>query len=261
MPHVPHNPHVQYLLDQVTPVQLRDILIQYFSLDELKELCFDLGVDYEQLPGESKGAKARELVQYVDRRGQRRQLIDRCYQIRPQATWPAATPTSGPPTRETPVANQLQSQSHGLGLFFSYSHKDERLRDKLAEHLRALERQQVISTWHDRRISAGTEWAGQIDNHLNTANIILLLVSAAFLNSDYCYDIELQRALERHAAGEARVIPVILRPCDWTHTAFAKLQALPADGKPVTTWSNRDEAFLNITQGIRRVAQELTTNA
>ncbi len=105
-------------------------------------------------------------------------------------------------------------QPRTLELFFSYSHKDEKLRDKLATQLRTLERQQVLTAWHDRRITAGTEWAGQIDAHLHTADIILLLVGADFIDSNYCYDIELERALERHAAGEARVIPVIVRPCD-----------------------------------------------
>jgi hypothetical protein len=126
-------------------------------------------------------------------------------------------------------------QSRTLELFFSYSHKNERLRDKLATQLRTLERQQVLTAWHDRRITVSTEWAGQIDEHLNTADISLLLVSADFIDSDYCWDVELARAMERHEAGEARVIPVILRPCDWKHTAFAKLQALPQDAKPITT--------------------------
>jgi hypothetical protein len=93
----------------------------------------------------------------------------------------------------------------------------------------------VIHDWHDRKITAGSEWKGQIDQHLNTAGVILLLVSADFVNSDYCYDIEMKRALERHDKGEARVIPVILRPVgSWQDALFGKLQALPKDGKPVT---------------------------
>ena len=111
-------------------------------------------------------------------------------------------------------------------VFFSYSHNDEELRDKLEKHLSSLKRQSVISLWHDRSISAGNEWAGQIDQHINSAQIILLLVSADFLSSDYCYDIELSRALERHKAGEATVIPIILRPVDWRGSPFSKLQAL-----------------------------------
>ena len=94
-----------------------------------------------------------------------------------------------------------------IELFFSYSHKDETLRDKLANHLKLLERQGVISAWYDRDLTAGTEWAGQIDKHLESAQVILLLISADFLASDYCYDMELKRAMELHELGEARVIP------------------------------------------------------
>jgi TIR domain len=150
------------------------------------------------------------------------------------------------------------SRSLPLQLFFSYSHHDEKLRDQLADHLAALEREGLIAGWHDRRIGAGEDWAGAIDHHLSSADLILLLVSPSFVASRYCYELELQRALERHAAGEARVIPVILRPADWGALPFGKLQALPKDGKPVTRWSNRDEAFLDIAQGIRRTARVLT---
>ncbi len=147
-----------------------------------------------------------------------------------------------------------------IEVFFSYSHKDEELRDEMAKHLTILKRQGVITTWHDREISAGTEWAGAIDDHMNTAQVILLLISPDFLASDYCWDIELKRAMERHEAREARVIPVILRPVDnWYEAPFGKLQAFPTNGKPVTTWANRDEAFANVAQAIRKAVQELAT--
>jgi hypothetical protein len=99
-------------------------------------------------------------------------------------------------------------------IFFSYSHVDESLRDQLETHLSGLRRQGIISSWHDRQITAGTELGEAIDNHLNAADIILLLVSPDFIDSDYCYAREMKQALERHQIGEARVIPVILRPCD-----------------------------------------------
>jgi tetratricopeptide (TPR) repeat protein len=143
-------------------------------------------------------------------------------------------------------------------LFYSYSHKDEKLRDQLQIHLSSLIRDWQISGWHDRKIDAGADWEGVIDDHLKAAGIILLLVSADFIASKYCYDIEVRCAMERHRKGQARVIPVILRPCDWKTAIFAHLQALPTDGKPVTRWTNRDEAFLNIAQGIRRALQEIS---
>jgi hypothetical protein len=142
-------------------------------------------------------------------------------------------------------------------LFYSYSHKDEGLRDELENHLSILKCEKVIAGWHDRRIGAGKEWEGQIDAHLKSAAVILLLISADFLASDYCYDVEMKRALERHDAGEVRVIPVILRAVDWKGAPFGKLQCLPTDVKPVTSWTNRDEAFRDVAQGIRKAVGEL----
>ncbi len=144
-----------------------------------------------------------------------------------------------------------------IEVFFSYSHKDEELCDELLKHLSILKRQGVIQDWHDRRIGAGTEWAGEIDTHLNTAGVILLLISADFLASDYCYDVEMKRAMQRHEARDARVIPVILRPVDWKGAPFGKLQALPTDAKPVTSWPDPDQAFTNVAQGIRAAVEEL----
>lgn len=144
-----------------------------------------------------------------------------------------------------------------LEIVFCYSHKDETLRDELEKHLSILNRSGVLSAWHDRRISGGTEWDPNIDEHLRRADIILLLVSADFIASSYCYDREMKLAIERHECGEARVIPVLLRPCDWGGAPFGKLQGLPRDMKPVTVWSSQDEAFRDIAVGIRRVAEEL----
>ena len=141
-------------------------------------------------------------------------------------------------------------------LFLSYSHKDEVLRDQLETQLTMLKRQGVISVWHDRRLIAGDRVDEGISKQLEAADIILLLVSPDFLASEYCYSVEMTRALERHAASEARVIPVILRPCEWQHTPFGKLLATPKDGKPVTKWADPDEAFLDIAKAIRTAARK-----
>ncbi|MGH9766059.1 MAG: toll/interleukin-1 receptor domain-containing protein, partial [Blastocatellia bacterium] len=132
--------------------------------------------------------------------------------------------------------------TNAIEIFFSYSHKDEELRDELSKHLVLLKRQHVITAWHDRRIGAGKEWEKEIDEHLSTADIILLLISSDFLASDYCYDVEVKTAMKRHDEGEARVIPVILRPVDLKGACFGKLQSLPRDARPVTDWPNRDKA-------------------
>jgi CheY-like chemotaxis protein len=138
-----------------------------------------------------------------------------------------------------------------INVFFSYSHKDEKLRDSLEKHLSLLKRDGVISEWHDRRIGPGGDWHNEIAEQLSKAQIILLLISSDFLASDYAYDVEVKRALELHKAGHARVIPVILRPCEWQQAPFATFRALPLDGRPVTQWRPQDNAFRDVARGIR----------
>ena len=142
-------------------------------------------------------------------------------------------------------------------IFFSYSHADEALRDQLEIHLSALKRQGIISTWHDRRILAGSSVDETIDQNLESADLILLLISPDFIASDYCYEREMRRAMQRHFAGSARVIPVILRPCDWQDLQFGKLLATPRDGRAITKWPNADEAFLDVVKSIKAALSEL----
>ena len=157
------------------------------------------------------------------------------------------------------MADEEQTMPESISIFYSYSHEDERLRKKLETHLTPLQLEGLITAWYDRDISAGTEWEREINTHLNTAQIILLLVSASFLASPYCYSIEMKRAMERQEAGEARVIPIILRPVSWKEAPFSHLQALPTNGVPVTDrkWHTQDEAFVSIVQGIRNAIKEL----
>ena len=144
-----------------------------------------------------------------------------------------------------------------IEVFYSYSHGDEPLRKRLENHLSILLRQGVIAGWHDRMIGAGKDWKGEIDSRLESAQVILLLISPSFVASDYCYDVEMKRALKRHDSGQAKVIPVILRPVDWRGAPFGKLQALPRNARPVTSWRDRDEAFKNVAEGIRGAIDEL----
>ncbi len=151
----------------------------------------------------------------------------------------------------------IPQPAKALKLFYSYAHKDERWRKRIETHLSMLQRQGFINGWHDRNINAGAAWASEIDTHLTTADIILLLISPDFLASEYCYSIEMKRAMERHYAGEARVIPIILRPTDWKSTPFEQLQVLPSNVQPVSRWQDRDEALLDIVTGIRKTVDEL----
>ncbi len=140
-------------------------------------------------------------------------------------------------------------------IFYSYCHADESHRSELEKHLALLERENLVRGWADRSIKAGDPWSEEIRNKLNEANLILLLVSSDFLASDYCWGVELSAAMSRHSRREARVVPVIVRPCDWHSAPFGSLQALPRDGKPITAWQSTDEAWLDVARGLRKVVQ------
>ena len=146
-----------------------------------------------------------------------------------------------------------------LAVFFSYAPEDDDWRQALEKHLSLLKREGLIVGWHQRAILAGQEVAQAIDAHFTSARLILLLVSPDFLASDYCWGVEMRRAMERHEAGEAVVIPIIVRPVDWRGAVFARLQALPTEGEPITSarWHSTDEALLNVAQGIRKTVEAL----
>lgn len=144
-------------------------------------------------------------------------------------------------------------------IFFSYCHKDEILRNELEVHLSILKRQGFVESWHDRNIFPGEDINNAISAHLEGADIVLLLVSPDFLASEYCWGIELARAMKLHEAGRAAVIPVILRPCDWHNTPFASLLATPTDGLPVVKWGDRDDAYLDVARAIRRTIEKRAT--
>lgn len=151
----------------------------------------------------------------------------------------------------------MSAQLAPIEVFYSYADADENLRSELDKHLSQLRHDGLIITWHKRQIIAGTDWTKVLDKHLNTASVILLLISSDFVASDYCYGIEMQQAMKKHNAGEARVIPILLRPVDWQSAPFGKLQALPGNGMPITTWRNRDAAFTDVAQGIRTALQDI----
>ena len=144
-----------------------------------------------------------------------------------------------------------------IEVFYAYAEMDENLRQELDKHLSLLRQQGLITTWHKRLITAGTDWTQVIAMHLNTASVILLLISADFFASDYCSGVEMRRAMERHEANEARVIPILLRPVDWYDAPFSKLAVLPSDREPITAWHNRDRAFADVAAGIRAALEEV----
>ena len=168
-----------------------------------------------------------------------------------------APSTPKPPSTRVGVVSAAKAKP--AKVFCSYSHADEKFRSQLEKHLALLSQQDAIHVWHDRQIDPGTDWKKEIDQNLEQADIVLLLVSADFMASQYCAGIEMKRALERQDSGDVRVLPILIRTCDLEGAPFAKLQWLPSGSKPVKRWSDRDEAWTNVAKGIRSVVASLKT--
>ena len=137
--------------------------------------------------------------------------------------------------------------------FISYSHRDRAALERLHTHLAVLRSDGRLDEWFDREILAGEEVDFEIEERLESSELFLLLVSPDFLASDYCVKREMKRALERHRSGDARVVPIVIEPCDWASTALRNLKALPQDGRPVSEWTNENNAFLDVVQELRRM--------
>lgn len=144
-----------------------------------------------------------------------------------------------------------------ITIFCSYASKDQTYLDDLKKYFGPFIRQNNVTLWNDTDISAGMEWQEEIKKNLEKADIILLLISPDFMNSEYCCGIELPKAIERHNRGDARVIPILLRPVHWERTPISKFHLLPTNAKPITEWSNPDGAFLNVVENIIKVIKEL----
>jgi hypothetical protein len=140
-----------------------------------------------------------------------------------------------------------------LNIFLSYAHEDEAMKVQLDKNLIMLKKGDKVNIWQDRQILAGAEWDESIAKELAAADIILLLISVDFNNSQYIWDKELKTAMDRHKKGEARVIPIILRTCEWAEMPYAKLQALPTDAKPISSFTDADAAYTDVAKGIRMV--------
>lgn len=144
-----------------------------------------------------------------------------------------------------------------MKVFLSYSHADEKYKEELDKHFAALKRSDKVETWNDREMAAGTRFDDDIKNHLNQDDIIILLISSDFIASDYCYNIEMQKAIERANNNECKVIPIIVRPCLWTETPIKDILSLPKDGKPISKYEDRDEAYLEIVSAVNNMINSL----
>jgi hypothetical protein len=155
---------------------------------------------------------------------------------------------------EIKAASHRTPGKRAARIFISYSHADESYKKKLEQHLALLKRLGIVETWSDRDLKPGQEWNDQIRSNLNGADIVLILVSASFLASDYAYEEEMLAALKQ--TGKA-VVPIILSPVVWKLAPFARFQALPEDARPVSTWQNQDEAWAQIAGSLRRLVQAM----
>ena len=144
-----------------------------------------------------------------------------------------------------------------IKVFLSYSHADEQYKNELDKHLAVQRKRGKIEIWNDRKIIAGKHIHDEIDNQLENADIIILLLSSDFFASDYCYSKEMKKALEMHEVGNNVIIPVIVRPCDWLDSPLKDIVALPEDGVPVSKWQDADEAYLNVVKGIKAAIDEM----
>jgi hypothetical protein len=146
-----------------------------------------------------------------------------------------------------------------ISVFISYAHLDEKLKDRVLAHLSALKHEGLIDVWHDRMLKPGEHLDSKIEAELAEADLVLLLVSADFINSNYCTEKEMQHAFVRAKAGQCIVAPVILKPCMWFRIPIdnaggrlGDFVATPRNGKPVTRWlEGRDEALTKVVTDIR----------
>lgn len=141
-------------------------------------------------------------------------------------------------------------------VFISYAHADATACTELVEHLSLLRRQRMISTWYDGMILPGDDLDVRVRKKLESADIIVLLISKSFMASDFCCGVELRSAMSRHESGTTRVVPVMLSPCDVVDAPFTKLKVLPANGSPISTWANKDDAWAHVASGIRQIAED-----
>jgi hypothetical protein len=141
---------------------------------------------------------------------------------------------------------------HPVEVLVAYAPADSELREKLHLHISTLRQNGLIRDWSDVHILPGEEIEKAKREKLNRADVVLLLISSDFLAS---YGVEVKSALARHKAGEAVVVPVILRRCHWEVTELGKLKALPKDGLPIRAWSDIDEAFYSVVQGIEAIVR------
>jgi hypothetical protein len=146
-------------------------------------------------------------------------------------------------------------RSGPLSLFLSYAHADAEIAETLRKHLAPLRHEGIVHDWQDRDIRPGEHWDDEISTQLESADLVVALLSADFVASDYAYSRELRRAFELHQLRELVLVPVIARACLWQNLPIGALQALPDGALPITSWSDPDAAYVTVVRGIESAAR------
>lgn len=142
-------------------------------------------------------------------------------------------------------------------IFISYAHKDEKFKDELELHLKILQRRGIIETFSDREVRPGEVWESEISAKLLEAEIVLFLISPDFVGSDYMWDGEVKSALNRYWKDTLVIIPILVRPADIKGLDIDRFQALPTNGKAISQWADRDEAWISVTQGLQETIEAI----
>lgn len=155
------------------------------------------------------------------------------------------------------LENKLTPNMKNISLFISYSHKDEGIKSELVNHLSGMKRMGLISEWNDRKILPGEEWDTIIKNKIEQADVILFLISSDFMASDYINDVEIKKAIDRYQQKSVKIVPIIVRPCDFESFPVSQYQALPKDAKAISLWDDKDEALLDVVKSLKKLLQQL----
>lgn len=151
----------------------------------------------------------------------------------------------------------VEKKAGPIHVFISYAHTDEKYRLELEKHLCIFIRANFLIIWHDRKITPGQNWKNEISQQLDRADLILLLVSADFIHSDYCWNIEMKQALEKYYSGDSILVPILVRSfAGWEKLPLSEIQALPADAKPISSWRNKDQAYQNVVSGLMKLLEK-----
>ena len=162
-------------------------------------------------------------------------------------------------THNTQRLEDTHSADKPINIFISYSKEDESYLKPLKTRLDNIKRSFSLNYWSDHHLQAGGKVHQDILRALETADIVLLIVSPDFIATDYCFDIEVQKALQLYEQGKNTVIPIIIRETlDWVNYNIGQLTALPTKGKPLEDWQSADKFWTNVQQGIRERVAELS---